>query len=289
MGFAKGLKNGPIQWEHYILTTAVTLAGLYIVGAGLAGTAYNYFKIDPKVDSWKYLAIQFIPFVTALLALFSCLHFIHKQKILLSITSRKSFSIKRFFFAFGVYLTIQLILLSISILGGAPIEFRWSAESFFPLLLVCLLVLPIQTAFEDIFYRGYLFQGLVNSLGKVWLSILVLGVVFGTAHMGNPEFAKLGNGIVFYYIISGLFLGLLAHLDDGLELGMGYHFANNLFGALMLTNNWQVFQTDALFIDNSPAHFGWENWLALLTIQPGLLILFYKVYRWNNPIEKIKE
>jgi hypothetical protein len=76
-------------------------------------------------------------------------------------------------------------------------------------------------------------------------------------------------------------------MDDGLELSMGYHAVNNLFAALILTNSWQAFQTDALFIDPTPPSFGWDNYVTLLIIQPLMLFVFSKKYNWTTYREKL--
>lgn len=47
----------------------------------------------------------------------------------------------------------------------------------------------------------------------------------------------------------------MALMDDGLELSMGYHAINNIFAALILTNEWQAFQTDALFYGSCKTNF----------------------------------
>lgn len=179
----------------------------------------------------------------------------------------------------GGLLTLFLI---IGLATGVPIEFRFNAGTFFPLLLVSIIFIPIQTTAEDALFRGYLFQGVGATFKSGIVAILILGGVFGYLHSGNPEVEMLGKGVLVYYISSGVFLGLLAHLDDGLELGMGYHAVNNLFGALILTNDWQAFQTNALFTDHSPPAFGWDMIISLILIQPLLLFVFYKIYKWKN-------
>jgi hypothetical protein len=63
---------------------------------------------------------------------------------------------------------------------------------------------------------------------------------------------------------------------------MGYHAANNLFAAVILTNDWQVFHTDAIFIDTAPPSFGWDAILTLAIIQPLFLLIFGKIYKWKN-------
>jgi len=119
------------------------------------------------------------------------------------------------------------------------------------------------------------------------VSILITGVLFGLLHGANPEVAKIGYELLIYYIASGVFLGVVTHMDDGLELGMGYHAANNLFAALIVTNDWQAFHTDAIFIDHSPPEFGWDALLTLAVIQPILLLIFARIYKWKNWRKKL--
>jgi hypothetical protein len=71
-------------------------------------------------------------------------------------------------------------------------------------------------------------------------------------------------------------------MDEGMELSMGYHAANNVFTAIMITNNWQAFQTDAVFIDTSIPSFGLDSIVTLAIIQPALLILFSRIFKWKN-------
>jgi hypothetical protein len=40
-----------------------------------------------------------------------------------------------------------------------------------------------------------------------------------------------------YYIGTGLF-GILTLMDEGMELALGFHAANNLVGALLVTSDW---------------------------------------------------
>lgn len=289
MSFAKGPDTGFQRSGHYLLTVILTIVG-FTAGIFIGVELSNVLIPDVKTAAtWKIFALQFMPFVTGLASLFACLIYIHKQPILSSITARKSFSWKRYAFAFFIWLTIQSVFLLTAIAGGAPVEFSFSVETFIPLLIISVTLLPIQTAFEDIFYRGFLFQAMTRAVGRAGFAILILATIFGWMHAGNPEVAKLGYSVLIYYIMSGLFMGILTHLDDGLELSMGYHLANNFFGAVIITNNWQVFQTDALVTDLSKPEMGYELWAVLLIIQPALLYTFYKIYRWKNPKEKILE
>jgi membrane protease YdiL (CAAX protease family) len=155
-------------------------------------------------------------------------------------------------------------------------------ESLFPLFVIALIFIPIQTSFEEFFFRGYLFKLVKKPIQKSWLIVVFTGVIFGLMHGANPEIEVLGYGVLIYYIVTGIFLGLLRLMDDGLELSMGYHAINNLFAAIVVSNEWQAFQTDALFIDQAKPSFVWDAILTICCLQPLLLIYFAKKYRWTN-------
>jgi membrane protease YdiL (CAAX protease family) len=58
---------------------------------------------------------------------------------------------------------------------------------------------------------------------------LMTSIIFGSVHFGNPEVSKLGI-LCCVYIGTGLFLGILTLMDEGMELALGFHAANNLVG-----------------------------------------------------------
>jgi hypothetical protein len=289
MSFAKGTGEKDGSWEKYLLTIISTFAAFFL---GLV-VAANAMQVIPDIDSggWSALrfAVQLLPYLFSFGALLFAVKLFLGRTVLSVITSRKSFDWRRFFFAFGLWLTFQIVFLILANASGAYITFDLSLGNLLPLFLVSITLLPLQTAFEDVFYRGVLFQGFSRATGRAGLSVLAIAVLFGLMHAGNPEVKVLGNVALVYYIISGLFLGLLAHFDDGLELGMGYHFANNFYGAFIVTNTYQVFQTKAIFTDHSNPALGWELLLPLLVLQPLLLFAFYRIYRWKNPLKRLLE
>jgi hypothetical protein len=105
---------------------------------------------------------------------------------------------------------------------------------------------------------------------------------FGSLHIFNPEVEQLGYGILVYYIGTGFFLGILTLMDEGLELALGFHAANNLFTALLVTSSWTAFQTESLFIDISEPSLGAEIFLSLGLLFPLFLWFMAKRYHWSN-------
>ena len=113
---------------------------------------------------------------------------------------------------------------------------NFQADKFAILLLLAIVFVPIQTAFEEFFFRGYLMQALGVRVRNAWLPLFFTSVTFGLMHIANPEVGKLGMGLLVYYIATGFFLGITTLMDDGLELAWGFHTANNFFTMLFVTS-----------------------------------------------------
>jgi hypothetical protein len=115
----------------------------------------------------------------------------------------------------------------------------------------------------------------------------VTSIIFGCLHLFNPEVEKLGYGIMVYYIGTGLFLGILTLMDDGIELALGFHAANNLFTALLVTSSWTAFQTESILIDISEPSLGLELVVSLVILYPIFLFIMSKKYGWSQWIVKL--
>ena len=70
-------------------------------------------------------------------------------------------------------------------------------------------------------------------------------------------------------------------MDDGLELSLGLHAAQNLIGVLILTADWTVLQTDSVL-----KYVGEPNmsimFLTSIPLQILILLYFSKKYNWTN-------
>jgi len=92
---------------------------------------------------------------------------------------------------------------------------------------------------------------------------------------------------MIYYIGTGFLFGITTLMDDGTELSLGMHAANNIVAAVFVTMNWTVFQTEALFIDTSEPGVGIELFLPVFVIYPLVLFVFSKKYGWTNWKQKL--
>lgn len=229
-----------------------------------------------------------IVFVIMLAALFFWAKYVHQQSIKSLTTSRNKIDWNRIFFSFTLW---GIVTAGFTIVAYymTPNDFVWNfnANKFMILALIGILMIPIQTSFEEYFFRGYFMQGLATMVKNKWFPLLLTSVTFGLMHFANPEVEKLGPIIMVYYIGTGLFLGIITLMDEGLELALGFHAANNLITALLVTTDWTAFQTDSILRDVSEPSAGIDILVPVLILFPILLLIFAKKYKWNNWKERL--
>jgi uncharacterized protein len=212
----------------------------------------------------------------------------HRQSIRSLTTSRPKISWKRFFFSFTLWAVIS---------GGSIIlayyqepenfQLNFKLEPFLILAAVSIILIPMQTSFEEYLFRGYLMQGIGVATKSRLFPLIFTSVMFGLMHIANPEVGKMGYLILLYYIGTGFFLGIITLMDEGLELSLGFHAANNLVACLLVTSDWSALQTPSVFKDLSEPSAGFDILLPILIFYPILLIIFAKVYKWTNWKDKL--
>jgi len=243
-----------------------------------------------KKGANRFLVENLIPFVVGLAALFFWVKYVHKQSIVSLTTSRKKIDWKRIWFAFFFWGIVSsgIVLLDYFMYPENYIN-NFNMEKFTILAIIAILLIPIQTSFEEYLFRGYIMQGVGALVKNRWLPLILTSVVFGVMHIANPEVGKLGYFIMVYYIGTGFFLGIMTLMDEGLELALGFHAANNLFTALLVTTDWTAFQTDSILKDISdPGTSGLaEIIVPVFIIFPIILFIFSRMYKWSNWKEKL--
>ncbi|MFM8597383.1 MAG: lysostaphin resistance A-like protein [Flavobacteriales bacterium] len=255
------------------------------------GTTLSLDDVDMVLQFGKLRLFfwMLFPFVLLFFGLLIYLVLVHKRRLLQIFTAASHFRWSRFFW-FACLLLVLLFVVSIVpfvISNQLNTTLRWNfnVQKFFPLLTLSLLLIPIQAAAEELIFRVYALQGLYARTGKIWLSILLSAVLFAAVHGSNPEVQALGPAIIGYYLMAGVFLALISVQDDGLELALAYHSINNLFSAVVISSTWQVFHTDALWLDTSAPGTAWGHLLIGVLFFTGLYFILAKKYRWKPLVE----
>lgn len=311
MNYIQQAYKGLHDWWRYIIGVVVFIMGIFafslphmiaiivkeIENGNLNNANNNIEQINDTAylfslfDSNLNLVFMLLPFAGGLLFLILTVKFLHQQSFVSLTTSRKKIDWKRVFFVFFLWGAISTGLVLLDYFYFAPENYVWNFDfnKFIILAIVAIILVPLQTSCEEYMFRGYLMQGIGTMANNKWVPLLVTSVIFGLLHIANPEVKQLGYVIMVYYIGTGLFLGIMTLMDEGLELALGFHAANNLFTALLVTADWTAFQTYSVLKDTSTPESAsfMDIFMPVSIIFPLLLFILGKVYKWHNWKEKL--
>ena len=294
------------QLWKYIANIIISLAAANTIGSLplVAVILYNVFvnKATPDFDNpmnfGAYgisqnlgLFLMLLAFVVALISLIFFLKPFHNRTFKEVINGTNRIRWNHFAMGMIVWTIIMAIGLVIDYNMDPDIYvLQFDIYKFIPLVLITLTLIPIQTAYEEVAFRGYLAQGIAAKTKSRWWVIIIPSVLFGLMHILNPEIKEHGFLIMMpQYIYFGLFFGIITVLDDGVELAIGVHAANNMFACLFTTNSSSALQTPAVFnvMEVNPIGSG----ISLVVFSLIAIAIFYKKYKWdfsilNRKIEK---
>lgn len=228
------------------------------------------------------LFMVLFPFLAGLIAFILLIKPLHGRSFSSIVNGTSSIRWKRIFLSGLLWLILSAAYLFIYI-GADPQNFRLNniSSDFIFLIMVSLLFIPFQASLEEVLFRGYLMQGFAVVFRNRWMPVIITGCLFGIMHSWNPEIREFGFWVMIpQYLLFGILFGLITIIDDGIEVAVGAHAANNVFISIMVTHNSSVIQTKAVYeqISIQP----WIESGALLIISLVFLLLAKKIFRWNN-------
>ena len=247
------------------------------------------YALMSLIDSNLNLFLMLLSFAIGLLALLFVVKFIHKQTINSLTTSRKKIDWSRFWFSFILWGFVTVIFIVIEFLSSPEnYVLNFDLIPFLVLFSIAVIMVPLQTSFEEYLFRGYLMQGLGVLSKNRWIPLFITSISFGLLHIANPEIEKIGYILLIHYIGTGFLLGIMTLMDEGLELALGFHAANNLIASLLLTADWTAFQTNSILKDVSDPSMGnLEIIFPVFVIYPIILFVLSKKYNWTNWQKKL--
>ncbi len=266
------------------LSIVVLLGAVKNTGHSLTSTSTKALLDASGLSANMFTFLMLLSFAVGLLSIYLVVKYWHKRSFTSLTTSRKKIDWKRFFFSFSL-IAVYIIASTLIDYNANPdnyeLQFQWMP--FIILFIISIVLVPIQTSFEEYLFRGYLMQGLGVLTKNRWFPLIITSLCFGGLHFSNPEVSQFGPLIMFYYVGTGLFLGITTLMDEGMELSMGFHASNNLIQVLLVTSDWSAFQSPSILRDlTNPSEIGGEIIFALLVFYPILLLIFTKVYHWKN-------
>ena len=98
-------------------------------------------------------------------------------------------------------------------------------------------------------------------------------------HSFNPEIKEYGFWTMMpQYIVYGLVFGLVTIIDDGIELAMGAHAANNIFLSVFVTQKSSTLQTAALYEQQEV--YPWSEFVSLLILSALFIAIMGIANKW---------
>jgi uncharacterized protein len=252
---------GKNSWWRFLLAILLIFFLWQIVGAG--PSIFLLFLVlfdgNPQtgitpggqftgVDPVLAFIVQMLAFVFFLVGIFLAVRFIHRRPFRTLITPDGHISWGRFLQGFAVWFVLSgLMSLVESLLY--PGRYVWTLDltHFVPFFFLALILVPLQTSAEELFFRAYILQGVGLRLRNIWALSFISGFLFMAPHLLNPEARENYVLMGFFYFFIGAVMAYVSLRDGRLELALGLHAANNMFSALLANYTVSVMPTPSLF------------------------------------------
>ena len=222
------------------------------------------------------------PFLLAFLTLVLLVKPLHYRTITSVINGRNKIRWGRIFVSAFIWCLISAAWLFYSIKAD-PGNFvlKNTSGSLITLAILAIVFIPFQAGFEEILFRGYLNQGFAVLAGNRWVPLIVTSLLFGLMHGLNPEVSEYGFfTMIPQYVFFGLVFSVLTLMDDGIELAIGAHTANNIFLSVFVTNKDSALQTPAMY--EQVKVYPWNDFASLVIMSLVFVAVIAIIYRWED-------
>ncbi len=138
---------------------------------------------------WEELLIRYIIIFSLLLGFsFIAARFLDGRPIITIGFYLRSRALKEYLIGVTIGFVLVLLLFLIYVIPGyIEVELKpFSYPLLKDILVIALITSVFQTAFEELFFRGYILQNLIEGT-TLFIAILVTSVVFGIGHLLTPH------------------------------------------------------------------------------------------------------
>ncbi|WP_419884056.1 lysostaphin resistance A-like protein [Peribacillus sp. B-H-3] len=227
---------------------AILIAASFFYGVAMAAYLWASGEDLSLIESFGVhhpmldFALTMLADVFWILGLWFCIRVIHKRKLRTLITSGERINWRRIFWAYGMFfffmMVFQLIDYAIFPSDISLNNVKW--KDFFILLVLILVLVPIQTTVEELFFRGFLLQWFGKKIRNPYILAGIIAIIFGSMHFSNPEMERSAIFVGLDYLFVGFILTFIAVKMGGLELSIGVHAANNMFLFIFFADDQSV-------------------------------------------------
>jgi membrane protease YdiL (CAAX protease family) len=241
---------------------------------------------DPSLLGYiPYYLVLMVGFIFFYFGIWISVRLIHGRSLLSVVTGGKSVNWRRIGLGFGIWLGLLVVgTLAEYLIWPDTFTVTFNPSVFLPFAILAILITPIQTTCEELFFRGYLVQaGSLINRNWIFLSIWS-GVLFALPHIANPEVATNFSIVLMTFFVLGAFLAWISLKDGTIELAIGVHAANNLAAGLLVTFPESVLPTPAILTTTQ-----FEPIFSLITEIVMCALLYLLVFVWKGSAKRSAE
>ena len=240
-------------------------------------------------NSLFLVALALIGFAASYFVFYLCTRFIHRRSFISVFTSKSRFNWNGMLKGAALWFSILAILTIISfVISPTSYEITFNPSTFWLLLILSLITFPIQASFEEVFFRGYLMQGVGLLSKKPIKPILVTSLFFGIGHIMNGTGMTLSIFPFIETFIIGIALGTITLGEDGVETAIGIHVINNLYAVLVVSTPESIFGNLPSIVTTASNPYG-DIFVTTAAAVIAIIIIFWNkkdklgdIFRWED-------
>ena len=262
--FLDNVKQGKNDLWRYILTILMSfgvsefVAIFYLI---IFMIFQQIFVGENSSEMVIYFIIIFFSFSISAIFLLLLLDVLHKRNLMSLVNAVDKYDVfgtaiswfKRirwelFLKGFLIWSIFLIITETVAyLLYPSDFIFSLNLKNFLSLFIVFLITIPIQVTFEELFFRGYLNQGLSLKIKNPIIIITISSFIFGLGHFLNGDSILSMVLCTYSAFIVGIIWSITTLLDNGIEWSTGAHLANNFFAFVIIGGEGSLDNFGTLF------------------------------------------
>lgn len=287
MGFLSLAEKGRNDWWRYLLSIMVIIGVGHILGRKIVSVLIPviFRHAGHSVSHYVLFVVYHLPFLLLLASVWFSIRVIHKRSLMTLITTNSKINWKRYFYGFGVMVLVYFVwnLLDYFLLHINSYHYllpQWGIEHFLVMALLCLLIIPFQSAMEELLFRGYVLQATGRWIKNWTVLSVVNGLLFASIHTHIFKI-ELFSSMMTAFLATFLF-GVLATMitlkSQSIELASGIHCANNLLVFIIASKSDRMMTSPLFGVDIR------NDWINLSLGGLAFAVIYILVLRYlkNN-------